>query len=208
MIKDVGLSRIIFILVLLGLNAAFLSAAHFHFVPKEELKSREVGMVKGATRTKYAEIVQLREDFALLKDRLTSFSALELSGFFESQNRVGAERDIDSFRERAKLLKVNMSMEGGEVIEEPSAAAAGHVLLESPFSVKIDAQDDADVMYFVKLMQKKFPGVVKFENITMKRIRDLDAPLLRLIGSGTPAALVEAEIKMKWITMPSKEDVE
>lgn len=207
MIKNIGMSRITFIFVLFLMNVSLLGVAHFYFLPKEEMKSREVSTVKSGTRTKYSEVVQLREDFALLKDRLTSFSALELSGFFENQNRLKARREVELFRERSKLLKVSMDIGAGDVEEDAVAAQAGHVLLKSPFSIDIDAQDDADVMYFIKMMQKKFPGIVKFKTLEMKRTQNLDAPLLRLIGTGTPTPLVQATLQMEWITMPSKEDV-
>ncbi len=208
MLKNVGLSRIIFIVFILFLNGAFFCSSYFYLIPQKQEADRGLATVKLNVQSKQAEIVQLREDFNLLKERLKEFSALELSGFFEAQNRLSAKEKIEDFRFKADLLNVSMLMDSGEILENVQSLDANHVLLKSSFSVKINAQDDLDVMYFLKLMQEGFPGVVEFETIDIKRIKNLNAPLLRLIGSGVPEALVVADVKMNWVTMPSQEDLQ
>lgn len=208
MLKNVGLSRVIFISILLGFNIFFLAGAYLYVMPEKITKSQELAASKSTVQAKYAEIVQLREDFSLLRERLKEFSALELSGFFENQNRLLAQEKISSFGLKTELLKVSMDMESGEIVASAKAAEAGHVLLKSPFAVKIDAQDDLDVVYFLKLMQEQFSGVVEFRSVDIKRVQNLDAPMLRLIGGGTPSTLVKANVEMNWVTMPSKKDVQ
>lgn len=208
MLKNVGVSRFIFISIVLGVNLFLLAGTYLYVMPEQALKSGELTASKATVQSKYNEIVQLREDFSLLRDRLKEFSALELSGFFEDQNRLLAKEKINEFGFKTELLKVSMDMESGMIIDNFKANQAAHVVLRSPFEVKIDAQDDIDVIYFLKLMQEQFSGVVEFKVVNIKRIKNLDAPMLRLIGGGTPSTLVQANVQMNWVTMPSKEDIQ
>ena len=208
MLKNIGLSRAIFISIVFGINLFLLAGTYLYVMPEQVLKSGELTASKATVQSKYNEIVQLRDDFSLLKERLKEFSALELSGFFENQNRLVAKKKINAFGLKTELLKVSMDMEAGMIVDNYKANQAAHVVLRSPFEVKIDAQDDLDVIYFLKLMQEQFSGVVEFKSINIKRVKNLDAPLLRLIGGGTPSTLVQANVQMNWITMPSKEDIQ
>ncbi len=206
--KNIGLSRVFFIACLFLLNVLFFLSLYFYMLPQQKESEQALRVVKESVQSKYAEVLQLRDDFSLLEGRLKEFSALELSGFFEVQNRLRAKEKIGEFSKKAEILKVHIEPKSGEIIESLPVAEAGHVLIKSPYFLKIEAQDDLDVFYFLKMMQTRFLGLVQFEKINIRRSKNLNAPLLRQIGNGQPEVLVKAEVEMNWITMPSKKDIE
>jgi len=206
MIQNIGMSRVVVVALLLLLNAALIGATYFYVAPMDVKKERELRSSKGAVQARYGEITQLREDFALLKDRLTEFSFLEVSGFFDNQNKVFAEAKGNELAIKSNLTG-SLSVKPAETIVDPRADEAGHVLLRSPVVMEVGAQDDLDVMYFIKLMQERFPGVLELQSLELTRVKNLDATVLRQIGSGGVATLVEANITMDWITMPNKENL-
>lgn len=206
MIKNVGLSRVIIVGFLLALNVLLGAGAYFYLAPMAQKKEVELRSAKGLVQSRYSEIMTLREDFALLEDRLTEFSELELSGFFDNQNKVFADSKGKEFAVKSNVTGT-FTVKAAEEVVDSRAEEAGHVLLKSPVEVILGGEDDVDVMYFIKLMQKQFPGIVEFEHIELKRVQDIDASVLRQIGSGGSAKLVEADIMMNWITMPNKEEL-
>ena len=57
-------------------------------------------------------------------------------------------------------------------------------------------------------MEKQFPGVLQYQSLDLKRVKNLDAPTLRQIGNNIHSTLVEADLVMDWYTMPSQEDLD
>lgn len=204
MIKILGTKVVVFILVLIALNAGLGYGVYNYLMPMRAQKEQDLSALQAETQARYQEVAKLKEEFVSLQRQLRDFKELEAQGYFSNQNRVDAQSSFNNLRLLAGLLKTKYEISSGERIDDPAAVEANHVILRSPVRLDIESLDDVDVYTFVKALEEKFPGSVDITAFKLDRDELITAPLLRKIGSGTPVKLVSAKVEFDWRTMADK----
>lgn len=176
-------------------------------VPMREQAERELSALNGEIETRRSEVARLKEEYVLLQFQVREFKELEVSGFFNDQNRVAAQDSFESLRNMSGLLKAKYSIKSGEKVEDPRAVEAGQIVLKSPVALDVDSLDDVDVYSFVKLIQERFPGSVDITKFSVARTENLNVATLRQIGSGVPMVLVRGKVEFDWRTMSPKDEI-
>lgn len=198
--------NVVIMLVLLALaNAGAGYGLYEYLMPLRAQKDQELSSLKAEVEARRQEVAKLKEEFVLLQLQLRDFKELEALGFFNNQNRVKAQEGFDSIRDLSGLLRTRYDISSGQLIEEPRAVEANHVVLKSPVKLEVESLDDVDVYTFIKGLNEKFPGSVDLTRITLQREEDLTAPILRQIGSGSAVKLVSAEVEFDWRTMANRD---
>lgn len=205
MLKVLGTKRVALIVVLLAATAGVGSAYYYWLVPAREAVTHELQTTRAAVDQKYAEVAKMKEEFVLLQTQLRSFKELEMRGFFNDQDRSAAIDKLGKMSEYAKLLKAKLKFGKGQVVSDPLADLANQVVIKSPVSVEINSFDDVDIYSFVKFVEEKFPGAVDVTKLKLKRIEIFNEGMLRKIGTGDTAPLVNGELTFDWLTMAPKD---
>ena len=204
MIDVVGHKRILFIGLLLALNILLAAGTYYYLAPKTVQTERQLNNTKAQAGGKRSEIQVLRDEFKLLQQRIQKFRQLELSGFFETQNRLNAVEKVDAFREKVGLLKAKIDVKPGEIKDEPRLNQIGYAYLESPISFELEALDDLEIYMFMKMVEDRFNGKTVLESFEIEKIADITATNLGTIADGVPTPLVKGSVSYKWITLPEE----
>lgn len=199
-----GLNRILLIVVLIGLVGATWAYATYVIVPEREAAERNYNGLKSQVTARIEEIRKLKEEYAILQNQLRNYKIIEARGFFNDQNRVDAQKKFDELQELSGLLKAGYTISPGNMIENPEAAMANYVLLESPIQVNMEALDDVDVYNFIKLVVERYPGAIDLTSLKLDRDEEVSATVLRQIGAGKPNKMITAQINFRWRTMASR----
>jgi len=205
MFKVLGSKRVWFIF---GLSVVLGMAAYAYYdwlLPAHEKSTQELQASKSAVDQKYAEVVKMKEEYVLLQSQLRSYKELEAKGFFNDQDRSSGIDKLDRLSNYAGLLKANLKIGSGQIINDPSAQLANQIILKSPVKINVNSIDDVDVYSFIKFIQEKFPGRVDVTAISMERIEIFEMNILRKIGGGDTTPLVKASIDFDWLTMSPKD---
>ncbi|MGE4314492.1 MAG: hypothetical protein AB7E85_09535 [Pseudobdellovibrionaceae bacterium] len=208
MIEAIGVSRAIFIGLLLFLNVVLAGGTYMYMSDATLQASRELIQVRGAAETKRQEVLSLRTEFDKLQGRIRDFKRMQINGFFDDQNRIEGSNRVDQFRAKANLLNATLNIEPGEIVENQRLVETTHVFLQSPININIEAQDDLDVYTFMKLMETQFPGKIILKSFDIKRTGNISDVVLRSIATGTPVPLVQASVVYEWVSLPSKEELQ
>lgn len=204
MIQILGTKRVLFLTLLLLLNVGLVVALYVHLIPEQEKVARQLRSTKQAITTKKQEIERIKEEIAMLRENLKQYKILQDSGFFGNQNRTTAQDAFQEIREESNILKAKYYIKAAKRIENDKAKAVDHVFLSSAIDVELEALDDIDVYYFVKLLQRRFPGNVELSTFELKRSSDVTDVVLRNIGGGQPVTMVSGQLSFNWRTMPSE----
>ncbi len=204
MIDVIGHTRILFIGCLLALNLLLAAGTYYYLTPKTLQAERQLNNTKAQANGKRGEIQVLRDEFKLLQQRIQKFRQLELSGFFETQNRLNAVEKVDVFREKVGLLKAKIDVKPGEIKEEPRLNQIGYAYLESPINFELEALDDLEIYMFMKMVGDRFSGKTVLESFEIEKIGDVTATNLGTIADGVPTPLVKGNVSYKWITLPEQ----
>lgn len=200
------------VLITLLLMGAFTGGTGYglynYLMPMRAEKDQELSSLKSAIDARRREVAQLKEEYILLKEQLEAFTQLGLQGFFNNQNRVEAQESFNKLGDLSGLLNTRYAISSGVIVDDPKAAEANYVVLKSPVTLDISSLDDVDVYTFVKALQERFPGNVDIVSVNLTRKMTITAPLLREIGSGDPAKMVEAKIAFDWRTMAPKDNLD
>ena len=208
MFKVLGPKVLITLLIMLIVTGASGYGLYDHLMPMREQKDKELSSLKSAIESRRREVAQLIEEYILLKVQLEAFTQLGLQGFFNNQNRVEAQESFDKLRELSGLLNTRYAISSGILVNDPKAVEANYVVLRSPVQLDISSLDDVDVYTFIKALQERFPGNVDVITVDLTRKLSVTAPLLREIGSGRPAQMVEAKVTFDWRTMAPKDNLD
>lgn len=204
MIDVIGTARIAFIGCLIAANAILGGLAYYYFAPKIVQTQRELSNTKAQATGKRSEIQILRDEFKLLQERIQKFRELELSGFFETQNRLNAVEGVNEFREKSGLLKAKLDVKQGELREDPRLEGVEHAYLMSPMSFELEALDDLEIYMFMKMVESRFPGKTLLESFEIERTGDVTPQTISGIVEGVPQPLVKGQVFYQWITLPEK----
>ncbi|MAF67778.1 MAG: hypothetical protein CMH25_00330 [Micavibrio sp.] len=208
MIKIIGRERIIFLLSLLGLIALISGVAYFVIAPKMVAAERTLATKKIQVSAKKNDTMMLRDEFRTFQERAEKFKELEVSGLFETQNRLEAIDKVEGFREEIGLLKASIKVDAGEIVEDQRMDRLDNVYLESPVSFTLEALDDIEVYTFLKLVEDRFPGRLVVQNLKIEKVADITTETLASIVNGIPTPMVKATADYNWVTLPAENELE
>ena len=86
MFSILGTKRIIFILLLIGLNVGS-GLAYKYMDDNIVAKERELNALKRKVRSRFDEVKKVREQFVTLRGQVADYVRLEKKDFFEEQDR-------------------------------------------------------------------------------------------------------------------------
>jgi len=208
MIKVLGFRRVVFLLLLVGVNVLLGFAAYMHLMPQQEIKERELRGARGQASTLQSDIDGLLVEFDQLEEQREEFEKLKNDGFFDGQSRRKAELIFQKIQERSGVISAVASVQAGVFEDNSEALKAKHKILNSPIKVNIEAVNDLDVFRYIYLVDEFFPGHVAIDSIKLSRQSDVSGTVLRGIASGKNPPLVAAELAMSWRTMIPDEEVQ
>ncbi len=207
MIRVLGKSRVIILVVLVTVNVLVAYGVYGYLMPDSAKKERELRMVRSQVSTLRTDISRLSVEFSQLETQRSEFEALKEKGFFSKQGRREAELLFEAIQKQAGVISAVANIRSGEFEESEESAKADHVVLRSPIEVRVEAMDELNIYKYIDLVERVFPGHVSVQNITMKREKEVTGALLRSISSGASPVLVSAKIDLMWRTMIPQADV-
>lgn len=206
MIQVLGIKRVVTIVVLVGVIAVLSGSYYFVVLPQQEKVERELRQVKSSISSARSNTDRLRRDFATLEQVKTRYAEIQQYGFFSDQNRVVARAKINEMKEESGVISARYTISASENEGDESLKTIGHDLMRSTIKFSVEAYDDVDVYRFIYLLNYGFPGMVDINRVVIERTRDVSAPLLRNIGTGSKTSLVNAQINADWFTVVPLED--
>ncbi len=206
MIKVLGTKRILILLVLIGVNAAFAAITFLYLIPEKASKDIELRGEQAKVSAKSSDIQQLTVEIQILKEQQGDYEELVERGFFSNQNRSDARGLLERVRDRSGVLKATIS--GGELSKEENELAqkAGYVLLASTVDIELDALHDRQVYAYINMLKSSLPGYLSVEKIIINREMELNGAVLRLVSSNQEPKIITANIALTWRTMVTEEE--
>ncbi len=201
MIQVIGLKRLIILLILISANIALGVSIYLYLMPENISTNKQLKTLETQVRVVRSDIDRMQLEFEQLEEQRDSFNALKDDGFFSMQVRSEAKKLFKDIQNESGVISAVVSVKSGITMDYPEAKKANHSVLMSPIAVEIKALDDVSIYKYMEIALDKFPGHLSFENITITRLRDISAPVLRAIASGTTPELIKANIDMSWRTV-------
>lgn len=201
MIKILGIKRVITLAILVAVNLALAAALYSLILPQKAKSENELRSTRSAVNARRNEVTTLKTEYEQIQEQKNLFGNLEEAGFFSTQDRIEARKMIEQIQQESKVLAARYDIQPIQVQEDPTAAIADHVILNSPMKVSLDALDDIDIYSFMYWAQNAFPGQVGITGLTLERKLDVDEITLKQIGNGVPVVLVSATVDFSWNTM-------
>lgn len=201
MIQILGVRRILFLILLVSANAALAATTYLYVMPEKDQVVRQLNMTRSQISEKRTEADRLRTEFAQIQQQKARFEAMQAAGLTSDQNRLVARRRIMDIQNYSRVLKASYNINSASVEQSEAARQIGHVILNSPIRVEIDAMDDKDFYSFIHLMENAFPGHTAIKNIKIERVLDVNEATLRAVGSGMPVVLIKGNVDFIWRTM-------
>lgn len=201
MISVIGVKRILILVVLVGLNLLMAGFIYLYALPESDETERSIRALRGQSATVQSDIDRMELEFEQLGLQQERFDKLKASGFFNLQDRSLAKDLMKSIQEDSRVISAIASIKSGYLEKDDEAEKSQHTLLVSPIEIQIKAFDDTDIYRYIDFAQTKFPGVLTLEKVDIRRIKDVNATILRAIAAGGNPELVEAQVSMLWTTM-------
>ena len=208
MISVLGMRRVLFLLLLAGLNGLLGAIVYGYLEPQERLAEQDVRIVRGQIFDLQSDIEKMSIEYEQLEKQQGQFEILAQSGFFEFQGRRKAQELFENIQRRANVIKAVANIDAGRLDENNLAGKADHDLLVSPVTLEIESYDDIDVYKYLYLLKQSFPGHIALDKLDLRRVADMDAVVLRGIAGGDDISLVSAEIELTWRTMVPRNENE
>jgi len=207
MIDVLGKKRIIILAILAGANLLLAYLVYMTLAPGLETKQRDLqGAVNQVTSVR-SDISRMQIEFDQLATQQDRYNKLRDSGFFNDQKRDQAEKILATIQKQAGVVSAVATIKAGVLEDNAEAAKADYKLLSSPISIHIEAVDPLDVIRYLYLLQRFFPGHLAIQTITFERKSEINGTILRSIASGANPTLVSSDIDLLWQTMIPKTDV-
>ena len=197
----IGIKRLVILFILISLNAVLGASIYLYLMPETSRGEMKLRTLRSQVNVVSSDIDRMQLEFEQLDRQRDSFNALKDDGFFSMQVRSDAKELFSLIQDESGVISAVVSVKSGVILDYPEAKKANHTVLMSPIEVEIKAFDDASVYKYMDIALKKFPGHLSFDSVTIKRLRDISAPVLRAIASGASPELIEASINMSWRTV-------
>lgn len=201
MIENLGIKRILIILVLLFVNAVLCALWYGYLTPDILKKERALNAVKSNVAQTEADTRRMYLDLAQINEQKERFSVVKSAGFLETQDRRQAELILEGIQEKAGVNKATVTIRPAKDAQHAEAKKADYRLLESPISIDVAALDDLDILRYIMNLKASFPGHLTIESFDLTRKSELNDPVLRAIASGDNPDLVSGQIGLIWRTM-------
>lgn len=201
MINIIGIRRLLILAVLLIVNGAIGAAMYLYVTPELESSGRDLKKLRQQVSTVQSDIDRMQIEFEQLGKQQNQFDALKEKGFFSLQTRSIAKEKFKQIQTDSRVISAVANVKSGYLEDNAEAAKAKHKMLVSPIEIEIKAFDDGDIYKYLDLVEKVFPGHVSVETINIRRISDVNAPVLRAIATGANPELVQANAVMMWRTI-------
>lgn len=207
MIEALGKKRVMFLGVLILLNALLGALVFLYLMPEVETSDRTLRSVNGQFSSLRSDFDSLMLDFQELEKQQYEYEELKQRGFFGLQGRRPAAALLESIDKESKIISTKVAIGSGGITENEEAAKADYVLLESPVSLSIESIDDVDVFSYINLLNHAFPGHISIDEMVMKRTLDVSGGVLRAIAAGQKPRVVNTRLEMTWRTMIPKTSI-
>lgn len=204
MIAILGKMRLIILAVLLVVNAILAVQIYASIKPQQEKIERDTRMTRGRINTLRNDLEQMRVGFDILINQQEQFKNLENRGFFSNQSRYEAGRIFEKAQADSHVISAKARIKAGKILENEASLRAGQRILQSHISIRVEALEDTDILYYLSLLKDRMSGHVAVEKIEIKKVRVLDEDVLKKIASGESPVLLEADILLRWTTMISE----
>jgi hypothetical protein len=205
MIKVLGIKRVLTLTILFGVNVALAAMLYLIVLPSKDSTERELATTRSTVQGKRAEVTRMQTEYQQIQEEKNLFGDLENSGFFGTQDRLGARKTMESIQATSHILSAKYNINAVVAKENSAAAMSDHIILQSPVTVQLDALDDVDVYKFLYWIENGFPGQALITDITLERKQDIDESVLKQIGNGTPSVLMTASVNFAWNTFVSRD---
>jgi len=203
MIRLIGLNKI-FLMLFLGMFLA-LFIFYYYMVASPEILSnqRELRNNNGEISKISGDLDQLKIGIEQFKEQEDQFQSLYKHDLFNSQDRVEARKRLTAIRDASGVSSALFTIRSAKVDENEDVKKAGHKILNTPMTFRIEAIDDLDVYRFIYLLNHGFPGQITLEEVSVSREEEITLPLLKQIGIGQEEMrpLINAEIEASWRTI-------
>lgn len=206
MIDVIGFKRALILFVLFAICLVITVANYMYLAPENVSLERELKSVQSRITKKVAEKNKIENDLDAINLQKEDFKQLEAIGLLDDQNRLAFRRRINNIQQYTGVLSAEYGINAGNIKPQSDLEAAGHVILESPIDVKLDAIDDVDVYKFIFWLKHGFPGHVALDDISIERKRDIDEDVIKEITTSGPTALIEASLKARLRTIVPQEN--
>lgn len=201
MINVIGVRRLIVLAVLLIVNGTLAAAMYLYVNSELDRSGRDLKKLRQQVSTVQSDIDRMQIEFEQLGKQQNQFDALKEGGFFSVQTRSIAKEKFKKIQQDARVISAVANVKSGHLEDNAEAAKAKHKMLVSPIEIEIKAFDDGDIYKYLHLVETEFPGHVSVETINIRRISDVNAPVLRAIATGANPELVQANVVMMWRTI-------
>lgn len=201
MMSVIGIKRIFVLVILVALNLLMAGFIYLYAIPEKDKTEGDIRALRGQSATVQSDIDRMQLEFEQLGMQQERFDKLKASGFFNLQDRSLAKDLMKSIQENSRVISAVTSIKSGYLEKDDEAEKSQHTLLVSPIEIQIKAFDDTDIYRYIDLAQTRFPGMLTLEKVDIRRIKDVNATILRAIAAGGNPELVEAQVGMLWTTM-------
>lgn len=207
MIGIIGAKRVFIIMVLAVLNIILAAAFLLYLQPAKISQDRDLRTLRADISRLDQDITQIQQEFDTLDQQQAAYDALSESGFFSTQIRSDAKAIFSDIQKDSGVFSATVSVRPGVLEKNDLAIKANHNVLMSNVEIKISAFEDLDIYHYIELLETRFPGHISIEEVTLDRLRDVNATVLRSIASRNAPALIGGTIRAAWRTMIPEEDV-
>ena len=202
MIKLIGFKRAVILGILLLLNLALASAYLLAFQPMQSNATMARDGVTAEISDLQGRIQNVKQEMELFKQNLPKYEALQQRGFFLDQDRFRLSRDLDAARTASGVKAFSYNIADIAQVYNMDASANMQRLILSRIDVNnVDILVDSDFFLFIDLMQQRFPAHLRLHSFHIRRAADLTEETLKVIASGQPARIIEADAIFDWMTL-------
>ena len=203
----IGVRRLAILIILIVVNT-ILSALYYLYLMPESLNSQtRLQTLQGEISTLRGDIDKIAIEFDQMNLQQAQFDTLKKQGFFGVQLRSDAKDKFTELQKKSGVISAVANVGGGAIEENDEAAKAKHKVLLSSIEIDIKAFDDSDIYRYLYLAERTFLGHLSIEAVTISRIKDVNAPVLRAIATGMNPELVTAHVVLSWRTMIPEDQV-
>lgn len=202
MIKLVGFKRAIILGALLVINLILACAFLFAFQPMETDALMARDGVTAEIDDLQGRIQNVRQEIELFNQNLPKYQTLADRGFFLEQDRFRLGRDLDAARVVSGVKAFSYNVANIADVSNSEAQAAGQRLILSRIDItNLDMNTDIEFFQLLDAMQRQFPAHLRLNAFHLRRTDALSEATLKLIASGQPSYIMQADVVFDWITM-------
>ncbi|HPD83413.1 MAG: hypothetical protein R3D88_01450 [Alphaproteobacteria bacterium] len=201
MIEIIGHRKIYFIGFLALVAVGLYYYGFMHLKPQVVKVERSLKVSKSEFSQIKANMDNLVIGLQQFDTQKEEFNKLRAYGFFDAQDRLDLMLRFREMQKESGLLLAKFDISPAKVEDNPLAKDAGFQVLTTNIKFNLEAIEDVDVYKFLYLFNYGFPAQVFITDIKMSRDIGITRTLIQRLGSGSPVAIVKAEVMVTIKTM-------